>query len=295
MSEIVNVRIARRLEEAAALLHEQGANPYRVQAYRHAAATLRALDRPASAILEAQGEQGLRELPGVGESIARFIRTVIETGRLPMLDRLRGESEPELLLATVPGIGRKSAERLHRELHIDTLEELEAAANDGRLAKRLGLGPKRLAGIIDSLATRLARVRGPVPAGPVGEPGVAELLDVDREYRERGAEGTLRRIAPRRFNPAHEAWLPVLHTTRRERHYTALFSNTARAHEMNATRDWVVLYSDGAGGERQCTVITARLGPLRGKRIVRGREAECARFYRGLEIAAGRARAGGAA
>lgn len=295
MSEIVNVRLARRLEEAAALLHEQGANPYRVQAYRHAAETLRALDRPVSEILEAQGEQGLRELPGIGESIARFIHTVIETGRLPMLDRLRGESEPELLLATVPGIGRKSAERLHRELHIDTLEELEAAANDGRLAKLLGLGPKRLAGITDSLATRLARVRGPVSAEPSDEPSVAELLDVDREYLERGAEGALRSIAPRRFNPAHEAWLPVLHSTRRDRHYTALFSNTARAHEMNATRDWVVLYYDGAGAERQCTVITARLGPLRGKRIVRGREAECAQLYRARASAAGRARAGGVA
>jgi hypothetical protein len=71
----------------------------------------------------------------------------------------------------------------------------------------------------------------------------------------------------------------VLHTRRGDRHYTALFSNTARAHEFGRTRDWVVLYFDGGGGERQCTVITSERRPLRGRRIVRGREKECARYY----------------
>jgi hypothetical protein len=58
----------------------------------------------------------------------------------------------------------------------------------------------------------------------------------------------LRRIAPRRFNPSGEAWLPVLNTQRDARHYTALFSNTARAHQMGLTSDWVVLYYDGGRG-----------------------------------------------
>jgi hypothetical protein len=58
---------------------------------------------------------------------------------------------------------------------------------------------------------------------------LTELLDVDREYREKAAAGTLRLIAPRRFNPTGEAWLPVLHTRRGQRRYTALFSNTARS------------------------------------------------------------------
>jgi hypothetical protein len=84
---------------------------------------------------------------------------------------------------------------------------------------------------------------------------------------------------PRRFNPERRSWLPVLHTRRGPRQYTALFSNTARAHELGRTRDWVVIYYDGAGGERQCTVITAAHGSLAGRRIVRGREAECARYY----------------
>jgi DNA polymerase (family 10) len=282
MPEPINLKIARMLEEAATLLGEQGANPYRIQAYRHAGQTLRSLERAVSEIFEKEGEAGLRELPGVGESIARFIRTAIETGRLPMLDRLRGESEPELLLASVPGIGRRLAERLHRELGIDTLEELETAAHDGRLARLEGFGPKRVEGITDSLAARLARVRRPATGahGPADEPGVEELLDVDREYREKSAAGTLRRIAPRRLNPGGEAWLPVLHAVRGTRHYTALFSNTARSHQMGATHDWVVLYYDGGQGERQCTVITSQIGPLKGRRIVRGRELECERYYR---------------
>jgi len=58
-----------------------------------------------------------------------------------------------------------------------------------------------------------------------------------------------------------------------------LFSNTARAHQFGRTHDWVVLYADGTRDERQFTVITALRGALRGKRIVRGRELECAQYY----------------
>jgi putative hydrolase len=82
------------------------------------------------------------------------------------------------------------------------------------------------------------------------------------------------KIAPRRFNPSHIAWLPVLHTTRGRRHYTALFSNTALAHRLNRTHDWVVIYWDDGRGERQYTVVTAKGGSLEGRRVVRGREAE---------------------
>lgn len=101
-------------------------------------------------------------------------------------------------------------------------------------------------------------------------------------------EDTLKKIAPRRFNPSGDAWLPVLHTPRGSRHYTALFSNTARAHEQRKTGDWVVLYHDGRDGERQCTVITSEFGRLKGLRIVRGREDECEAHYRKLGQLSGR-------
>lgn len=280
MATAENQQIARRLEEVAELLAEQGANPFRVDAYRGGAETVRRLREPVAFLLEREGIAGLLALPGIGESLARSIRELTLTGRLPMLERLRGEADPVALLATVPGVGRVTAERLHHDLDIDSLEDLEAAAHDGRLATLVGLGPKRIAGIIDSLQSRLARVRRAAPqasppARDQGEPPVEEILDVDREYRERAAAGGLRQIAPRRFNPSGEAWLPVLHTHRGERHYTVLYSNTARAHRLGKTRDWVVLYYDGGDGERQCTVLTSERGPLRGRRIVRGREAEC--------------------
>ncbi len=273
-------RIARRLEEVATLLEEQGANLFRVGAYRRGAETVRRLAEPLSALLDREGLPGVLALRGIGESLARSIRELVLTGRLPVLDRLRGEADPVTLLSTVPGLGPVLAERLHHDLGIDTLEELEAAAHDGRLADIEGLGSKRIAGIVDSLETRLARVRRAAPRRgrprpTAHEPTVVEILDVDREYREKAAGGTLRRIAPRRFNPSGEAWLPVLHARRGPRHYTALFSNTARAHRLGKTRDWVVLYYDGGRGERQCTVITSERGPLRGRRIVRGREEEC--------------------
>jgi putative hydrolase len=273
MSERVNDDVASRLDEVARLLAEQSANPFQVRAYERAAATVRRLDRPVSEILDQQGLEGLRALPGVGESIARAIRDLLAHGRLAMLERLRGESEPTKLLCSVPGIGRVLADRLYHDLGIETLEDLEAAAHDGRLAQLLGFGPKRLAGIRDTLAHRLQRIKPPADARN-GTPTVEEILNVDREYREEAAAGRLVKIAPRRFNPARVAWLPVLHTMRGRRHYTALFSNTALAHRLGRTDDWVIVYWDNGRGERQCTVVTADRGPLKGQRIVRGREAE---------------------
>jgi len=277
MAERLNDNVAGRLDEVASLLAAQGANPFRVRAYRRAAETLRQMPRPVSEVLEQEGLEGLQALPGVGESIARAIRDVLQHGRMAMLERLRGESDPVKLLASVPGIGRAFAERLHTDLGLDTLEELEAAAHDGRLEQIAGIGHKRLAGIRDSLAHRLARVRPPAPPASDGRPSIDELLAIDREYREKAAAGQLVTIAPRRFNPSRQAWLPVLHTERGSRHYTALFSNTALAHRLGRTRDWVVIYwDDGRGAERQCTVVTAERGPLKGRRVVRGREAEMA-------------------
>jgi DNA polymerase (family 10) len=277
-----NHEIARRLEEVADLLETQHANPFRVQAYRRAAVRVRHLSEPLAELLQEQGEQGLRAATGVGESLATALRTLATTGRLPMLDRLRGEADPLELLESVPGIGKALAKRLHGEFGIDSLEDLEAAAHDGRLNELAGIGKKKLEGIIDTLAMRLGRVRRSQQTHE--RPSAEELLDVDREYREKAAVDQLPKIAPRRFNPRGEAWLPVLHTVRGERHYTALYSNTARAHDLGRTHDWVVLYYDGGRDAGQATVITSQRGVLNGQRIVRGRENECDGFYGGNGI-----------
>jgi len=288
----INDDVAGRLDETARILAEQGANRFRVQAYQRAATALRQTIRPVDELYASEGIAGLEKIPGVGISIANAIRDLLLHGRLAMLDRLRGEHDPISLLTSVPGIGRALAWKLHHDLEIDTLEQLETAAHDGRLETLAGLGAKRLAGIRDSLAHRLGRLqpRPGTSSGDSPEPGVSELLDVDRQYRREADAGTLKMIAPRRFNPDREAWLPVLHTHRGERHYTALFSNTARAHQLGRHHDWVVLYCDGERGERQWTVITSTFGRLRGKRIVRGREPECEEYYRVQGVAGRRHR-----
>ncbi len=280
MPHELNGDIAARLDEIGRMLAEQGANRFRVNAYHRAAALLRGLPQPVSAIFAAQGLDGLDALPGVGPRIAHAIADMLQHGQSQLLLRLRGDHDPIGLLTSVPGVGKALAWRLHDTLGIASLEALEAAAADGRLAQLPGLGPKRLAGIRDALAQRLGRVRTAQSTMPVRVPPVTELLAVDAAYRQAAAAGKLVRIAPRRFNPTHTAWLPVLHTTRGRRHYTALFSNTARAHALHKTADWVVLYVEGQRADSQFTVITAEFGPMAGLRVVRGREAECLARYR---------------
>jgi hypothetical protein len=116
------------------------------------------------------------------------------------------------------------------------------------------------------------------------QPGVDLLLEVDREYREKAHAALLPKIAPRRFNPEGKAWLPVLHTRFGPWRFSALFSNTERAHDLRRTHDWVVIYyAREDGDEAQATVVTERRGALTGRRVVRGREPECARHYRAAQ------------
>lgn len=111
-------------------------------------------------------------------------------------------------------------------------------------------------------------------------PPVALLLELDKTYRARAIARSLPTIAPRRLNPTGEAWLPVMHTQRGRWHFTLLFSNTARAHELGRTHDWVVAYFHHADhAEGRVTIVTETHGPLAGQRVVRGREAECEAHY----------------
>lgn len=270
-----NADIARVLETVAALLEAQDANPFRVRSYRNAASRLRESTREAADLLRESGPDGLRAIEGVGEGLARTIAEIVETGRSSLLDRLEAENAPEALLMRLPGVGPRLAQRLHDELGVHTFEELEQAAAEGRLEQVEGVGRKKAETIRAAIAGMLGarRFRGARPAG--ARPGVATLLAIDAEYREKGAAGELATIAPRRFNPTHERWLPVLHARRDGWEFTALFSNTQRAHELGRTRDWVVIYYHRNGAEDQCTVVSATTGPLAGRRVVRGRESEC--------------------
>lgn len=292
---LTNADIADALERVGDLLDVQDSNPFRVRAYRDAAETVRALPTPVGRVLEKGGATALRELPGIGDALARAVEELVRTGRLALLDRLEGQVCPEDLFRTVPGIGEELARRIHRGLDIESLEDLELAAHDGRLEGVPGFGPRRVRGVRESLAATLGRSTRRRAHGRRrrGQPRVAEtaggradlppvelLLAIDEEYRKRAEAGELLRIAPRRFNPSGEAWLPIMHRDRDDWYCTALYSNTARAHELGRTHDWVVIYADGHdGAEQRYTVVTEYRGALTGLRVVRGREDECRTHY----------------
>ncbi|RKH27776.1 DNA-binding protein [Corallococcus praedator] len=280
-----NIDIADALERVADLLDTQDAMPYRVGAYRKAAATIATWPDSVAQVLAAGGEAGLRELPGVGKSIAAAVAELVRTGRMDLLERLEGQTSPEGLLASVPGIGPELAKRIHEALDITTLEALELAAHDGRLERVEGFGPRRAEQVRELLAARLERnrrereqarshVHEDVPRPPVGL-----MLKVDADYRRRAADGELRRIAPKRFNPSGEAWLPVMRERVDGWNMRALFSNTALAHRQKTTHDWVVIYYEQDDLRGQGTVVTAHGGPMDGRRVVKGREDECRAYY----------------
>ena len=285
-----NHDIAKVLEEIATLLEVQHANIHRIRAYRNAANQIRqSLDDIAELAHWDQGET-LESLPGIGQHIARLIIEYVTTGKCSMLQRLQGEVTPEEIFEQVPGIGHELANRIVMELHLTTLEELDKAVKDGRLAKVKGFGRERIKTIQRHLAQVLNRYGGKTNAAiyPKAQgciPSVSLLLDIDQSYRRQAAQDRLRRIAPRRFNPNNINWLPILHTEKAGWHFTVLFSNTLRAHKLGKIKDWVVIYYEKNGIEDRATVVTETIGSLKGKRVVRGRERETRAFYESLGLA----------
>lgn len=273
-----NTFVAEKLSDVADLLEQQAAAHFRVRAYSEAASYLATLPHPIRVIYENEGRRGLEDLPTIGVSIAAAIAELLDTGALGALDRLRGSANPEKLFQTVPMVGPSLAHSIHETLHVDTLEALEAAAVDGRLAAVKGIGKRRIDSIRHSLNDLLARRRpSQLYKGPAGPP-VADILAVDQEYRD--TADTLPTIKPRRFNETGQRRIPILHTERGEWQFTALYSNSASAHQYGRTRDWVVIYFERDGHpDGQATVITQHGGLLDGRRIVRGRERDCVQFY----------------
>lgn len=279
-----NETIAAQLVRIGELLEIQGGESFRVRAYLTAAKTLRETPESAVALLATGGRGELERLPRIGHSISALIEEYVQTGRIGLLDRLEGHICPEDVLSRVPGVGEILAARIHGELGIETLEGLEAAAHDGRLKKLPGFGPRRVAAIRGVLASMLRWRTSPdptasTPATTDVRPPASALLAIDRKYRAAVARGDLATIAPRGFNPSRVAWLPILHTSRGMWQYTALYSNTAQAHRMGKTLDWVVIYYERDGDEGQCTVVTEFEGEFAGWRVVRGREEECGDLY----------------
>jgi hypothetical protein len=294
LMKATNEDIADVLNRIADLLEAQDANPYRVNAYRRAAKVISDLNQSAADMALSNNGKKLLDLRDIGVSIAGAVQEYVETGRSGLLQRLERKISPDDLFTTVPGIGEELARRIHVELDIDTLEELELAAHDGRLEDVSGIGHRRAAAIRGSVGAilnrssrrRARRIRQieenaefAVDTPTTSRPSVASVIEVDKEYRQRAAAGKLKTIAPRRFNPEGKSWLPIMHIEKNGWRFTTMYSNTARAHDLDKTHDWVVVYFEKDGVEDQCTVVTEQHGPLKGRRVVRGREKECREFY----------------
>jgi hypothetical protein len=103
------------------------------------------LEQGLTELHERDGVVGLDALPGIGPRIAAAIVEMLRTGRWSQVERLRGSLDAGRLFRAIPGVGPALARRIHEPLHVDTLEALEVAAHDGRLAAVPGLGPRRAA------------------------------------------------------------------------------------------------------------------------------------------------------
>jgi DNA polymerase (family 10) len=144
-----NAEIAAALRELGILYELDGADRYRVLAYKEAARTV--ANSPVS--VEQLAEEGrLTELPAVGKTLAQKIETLIETGSIPSADKLKEKFPATLVEVTrVPGLGAKTARRIYDEVGVTNLLELKEAAEEGRLAGIRGLGPKTEENILSSL------------------------------------------------------------------------------------------------------------------------------------------------
>jgi len=136
-----NAEIASHFDELADLLEIQGANPFRVRAYRTASRTI--LDCSESIASLADDIAKLRELPGIGEDLAKKIQTLVQTGAIPQLEELRQQIPRGVLeMMRIPGLGPKKAAVLFHELKIHSLEDLKKAAEADQIAGLKGFGKK---------------------------------------------------------------------------------------------------------------------------------------------------------
>ena len=150
-----NAEVATAFEEMADLLEIEGANPFRVRAYRFAARTLR--DLPAEVAEMVTKGEDLTSLPGIGDDLAGKIKEILATGTAAALEAQRKRVPATLTeLLRIPGLGPKRVKTLAHELKIRSLSELQTAAQAGRVRTLAGFGEKTEQHILDALATRLA-------------------------------------------------------------------------------------------------------------------------------------------
>lgn len=189
-----NTAIAKVFYDIGDLLELKGENPFKIRAYQRAARAIEHLPKEIEIMLR-EG-QDLKDIPGVGEAIAKKIGDLLTTGKLEYYEKLRAEFPPGIsTLMEIPGVGPKTAMKLTQELRINSVEELERAIRDGQVAGLFRMGEKTAENIlhqIEALRRKDQRI-------PIGEalPVVDEILEGLRAIpgvRNLTPAGSLRRF-----------------------------------------------------------------------------------------------------
>jgi DNA polymerase (family 10) len=189
-----NTEIAKVFQDMADLLELKGENVFKIRAYQRAARAIEYLPKEIEVMLE-EGED-LQTIPGVGEAIAKKSIELVNTGKLRVYEELKAEfPEGITKLLEIPGIGPKTANKLSTELNIQSVEELEAAIKDGRVASLFRLGDKTAENILQQIQA----LRRKDQRIPIGEalPVVDEVLGALRALpgvKNLTAAGSLRRF-----------------------------------------------------------------------------------------------------
>ena len=153
-----NSEIAQVFERIAILLEVKGGEPFKVTAYQRAANSIKTLSIPVEKLVE---QERLKEIPGVGDAIAKKVIELVTTGHLKYYDDLQAQFPAGLFeLLTIPGVGPRTAERLIRELGIKSANELEEAILDGRIARLTHFGNKTAEKILHGIRSRQTQGQG---------------------------------------------------------------------------------------------------------------------------------------
>ena len=189
---MTNQQIAEILDEIADILEIQGEIVFKIRAYRKASETVANLPKEISTLTEEE----LRELPGIGEAIAKKIHTLATTGILEYFEELRkSEFAPLVDLLQIPSVGPKHARLLYERLGVKTVSDLEKASREGKIRDLPGLGAKTEENILKGI-TALFRHKERIPLGrilPKVEKIVEELKKV-KEVKSIALAGSLRRM-----------------------------------------------------------------------------------------------------
>ena len=190
---VQNAEIAAALNEIADLLDIEGANPFRIRAYRNAARTLSEVGRSVAAMAARPAD--LDALPGIGPDLARKISEIASSGSCTLLERLRKALPPGITeLLKVPALGPKRVRLLYHDLGVQTLEQLHRAAQEGRVQAIAGFGAKTQQAILEATAARLHEERRmPLAVAAQTAHSLLEALSAVPGVARAVAAGSLRR------------------------------------------------------------------------------------------------------